>query len=110
MTRFFAVVMAVLTLATCVMGQEAGAADEVIEMHGVDRLETLLGFVQMVTNKVIVYDASIKMTQVKTYGTARVPKKDLLPFVQTVLEMNGYTVAEASSPDMPCSSSSRQRP
>lgn len=80
-------------------GQEAplpaGGGEDIIEMHGVDKLDTLLGFVDMMTDKTIVYDASIKTNRVKIYGKVEVARKNLLRFVETILEMNGYVMAEA---------------
>ncbi len=69
--------------------------EDIIEMHGVDKLETLLRFVDKMTDKVVVYDSSIRATKVKIFGTARIPKKDLLAFVETILAMNGATMVEA---------------
>lgn len=91
------VLAAALLLTPALLGQEipAGGADDIIEMHGVDKLDTLLGFVDMMTGKTIVYDVALKANKVKIYGKAEIPRKDLLRFVETILEMNGYTMTEA---------------
>ena len=75
--------------------EEKEEKEDIIEMHGVDKLETLLRFVDKMTDKVVVYDSSIRATKVKIFGTARIPKKDLLKFVETILAMNGATMVEA---------------
>lgn len=83
-----------LLFAPVLFGQEAG--EEIIEMHGVDKLDTLLGFVAEMTGKTVVYDAAIRTNKVRIYGDkAEVPRKDLLRFVETILEMNGYIMTEA---------------
>lgn len=90
----WAVLAMVLLFAPALFGQEGG--EEIIEMHGVDKIDTLLGFVDEMTGKNIVYDAAIKGNRVKIYGgKAEVPRKDLLRFVETILEMNGYIMTEA---------------
>ena len=55
-TTWTALTLVLLTAA--VVGQEAD--EDIIEMHGVDKIETLLGFVTRMTGKTVVYDAAIK--------------------------------------------------
>ena len=44
--------LTLVLLTTAVVGQEAG--EDIIEMHGVDKIDTLLGFVAEITGKNIV--------------------------------------------------------
>lgn len=100
LTIWFVLIM-FLPIGSAVLAQEEGGAeveageDDVIEMHGVDKLDTLLGFVQLMTDRIIVYDAGLKNNKVKIYGTARILRKNLIRFVETILEMNGYTMIDA---------------
>lgn len=100
LTVWFVLIM-FLSIGSAVFAQEEGGAeveageDDVIEMHGVDKLDTLLGFVQLMTDRIIVYDAGLKNNKVKIYGTARILRKNLIRFVETILEMNGYTMIDA---------------
>ena len=90
------VTILLVTPALLGQGVPAGGPDDIIEMHGVDKLETLLDFVDRMTEKTIVYDAAMKTNKVKICGgKTEILRKHLLPFIETMLEMNGYTMTEA---------------